>query len=78
MDPPPPIRLDLFRRSSAGLSESFSRLNRKQSRDTMALDKSATIDSEPEITKYNCLLELSLNYFLTHEVEIIILNLILC
>ena len=48
VDPPVPIRMDLFWRSSTGLSESFSLFNLKQSNDTIALDSNATIDKEPE------------------------------
>ena len=56
VEPALPMRIDPFWRSSTGLSESFSRFNRKQSKDTIALDSSATIDSEPLNVKTTFLL----------------------
>ena len=54
VDPPVPIRIDLFCRSSTGLSESFSLLILKHSNDTIALDSNATIDKEPESIVMRC------------------------
>ena len=49
VEPPVPIRIDLFWRSSTGLSESFSRLILKHSNDTIALESNATMDKDPKI-----------------------------
>ena len=48
-EPPFPIRIERFWRSSTGRSESFSLFNRKQRSDTIALDSKATIDNEPKM-----------------------------
>ena len=48
-EPPFPIKIERFWRSSTGRSESFSLFNRKQRSDTIALDSKATIDKDPKM-----------------------------
>ena len=49
VEPPFPIKIERFWRSSTGRSESLSLFNRKQRSDTIALDSKATIDNEPKM-----------------------------